>query len=75
MVFLPDLSDGETSDGGIEDFDNTQETFEDKVDEDLMIQNNEPSPNFNTLETMSARSFGNFIKPSQKIRENDHRKH
>ena len=28
------------------------------------------SSNCNTLETMSARSFG-FIKPSQKIRDND----
>ena len=71
MVFLPDLSDGETSDGadgttgggggGALNFD----------DEELMTSApNINSSNCNTLETMSARSFG-FIKPSQKIRDND----
>lgn len=75
MVFLPDLSDGETSDGGLvhhhhhhsQDFDE---------EENVMIHPNggagggNTSSNCNTLETMSARSFG-FIKPSQKIRDND----
>lgn len=66
MVFLPDLSDGETSDGGLvhhQDFDE---------EENVMIHpsTNGNTSNFNTLETMSARSFG-FIKPSQKIRDND----
>ena len=58
MVFLPDMSGGETSDG--------DEAF-DENEQNLNTMN---TSNFNTLETMSARSFG-FIKPSQKAQDND----
>ena len=75
MVFLPDLSDGETSDGadgtgtgGVGGGTGGTLNFD---DEELMTSApNINSSNCNTLETMSARSFG-FIKPSQKIRDND----
>ena len=64
MVFLPDLSDGETSDGNFDENPTTEiSENEDHLDSNQMH-------NFNTLETMSARSFG-FIKPTQKTREND----
>ena len=58
MVFLPDMSEGETSDG------------DEHFDENEQNMNTINSNNFNTLETMSARSFG-FIKPSQKAQDND----
>ena len=59
MVFLPDMSEGETSDGDAYN-----------EDEQAMNTMNTNNSNFNTLETMSARSFG-FIKPSQKAQDND----
>ena len=70
MVYLPDLSDGETSDGvgGIPAYEDTTDAdFESPTSPQL---HSFGSSNFNTLETMSARSFG-FIKPSQKVRDND----
>lgn len=60
MVFLPDLSDGSDVEK-MEDFSNRNGGENGQVS---------LSSNCNTLETMSARSFG-FIKPSQKIRDND----
>ena len=65
MIFLPDLSDGETSTDGFLEMEKTAE--------DEQMLNSAPTggmSNFNTLETMSARSFG-FIKPTPKLREND----
>ena len=74
MVFLPDLSDGETSDGadgtGTGGGGGTGGTLNFDDDELMTSAPNINSSNCNTLETMSARSFG-FIKPSQKIRDND----
>ena len=71
MIFLPDLSDGETSTDGFLEMDKTAEEEE---FEEIAMLNSAPAAsgmsNFNTLETMSARSFG-FIKPTPKLREND----
>jgi hypothetical protein len=64
MVFLPDLSDGETSD--------KTKVFNPDYSELPGQHEEQQHSNSNTLEsqTMSARSFG-FIKPSQKLRDND----
>ena len=70
MVFLPDLSDGETSDGGGGTSPSGVLNFDDELMTSTPNINNRDSSNCNTLETMSARSFG-FIKPSQKVRDND----
>ena len=77
MVFLPDLSDGETSDGaggitssGILNFDDELMTPANNPNINVNSGRQADSSNCNTLETMSARSFG-FIKPSQKVRDND----
>ncbi|TRY74025.1 hypothetical protein TCAL_01540 [Tigriopus californicus] len=80
MIYLDDLTDGETSDG-------THSLKEDEVEEDeegegetggpAAVELHEDGPiqdfmssNTNTLETMSARSFG-FVKPSPIQRENE----
>ena len=57
MVYLPDMSDGETSDGGVStDY--------------IVSEEDQLCSNTNTLETMSARSFG-FVRPSTQIRQKE----
>jgi hypothetical protein len=78
MVYLPDMSDGETSDGGISnDFIADHErrmsvTNVDDYERRTSITNvdDQLCSNTNTLETMSARSFG-FVRPSPQIRQNE----
>lgn len=75
MIYLDDLTDGETSDGThslkedeVEDEHDTEEPVV-ELQEDGQIRDF-MSSNTNTLETMSARSFG-FVKPSPTQRENE----
>ncbi len=81
MIYLPDLSDDEHH--GVSDQEYSYNNHHNQSRnhnrqrhdreyssfEDGWNQNNASSNN-NTLETMSARSFG-FIKPTQKIRDHD----
>ena len=79
MVFIHDLTDGETSDGGHlmsnthivgPSHTNFPSYFDAPTDTDTNATDVYLSSNNNTLETMSARSFG-YVKPSPKQRETD----
>lgn len=75
MILLEDLTDGETSDTGptpvaTAGIHNIHRNDPAEVDFDENTSDQYLSTNNNTLETMSARSFG-FVKPSPKQRESD----
>ena len=94
MILLDDLTDGETSDGGVPGVTviggirpggvhhnnlrggHPQQPFPAKPEPDFEFDGGNSTSgeqylsNTNTLETMSARSFG-FVKPSPKQRESD----
>ena len=64
MIYLADMSDGETSDGGVSNSEaDAPDVLNDSTGGGLCS-------NTNTLETMSAKSFG-FVRPSSQQRQTD----